>query len=1313
MNQVRDRVFLYYVDSQKLYRPDRANAELSYNANIALEEYSLANQILRDMKRTNLDVEMAQLNQDLTAESARIRLMLDKALNAPDADTALRLANAAETILRQFSDRAGNLGYRIEDAGRMQQFESMLQQMEASRSELTASLRQVMNAANQEKARVTDGVSAVTWSKDQLAALRSTLKLLENTQNMPAAFELAKRVEAMQKDIASMAAFVAGLAAGQSQNLKLAESARLISTVSMDAENDFSIRVFKQLNKLVTSGAREVMTSSYQLAVALESIKSLLDQIRDLTAQRVNEAARHPESKVLGWAADLALEKVAKAEEAKKHLQTRLTALDQKENAGNFSLTRIREIANIIHQQTALVLASGGLSTLGAGVIKYNLVDPNGLKVYDLYRQILGRDPTLKELGEKVTAIQAGLLTTEALRKNLYDSEEYQLRRNFVATITQRLKNILTGFLAKTETEQIAFAGTFGIPSALLANLNLNNVNAIAAYLAGQNNHFGISAFTALGFILTTQTGITTSQETIAEEAILIDILTGTINENTRGEMVLSAYALKLTAAKHGVALYGVQTDIASIEKMGVPVIAHLDERHFAVVESVTGDKVKIREYNGDIFELFKEDFAKHWKGFVLTPVFDGTVTQLGEQALRAILGTDFGPLTDISTAIATMNSEELLHEAQNILDEMAEAIKVSGADESADILSEFMARLREAMAAMQSMNEDLLVQAEHIARLIAQLDAGAKIAGEVNDLYIQAQAAEARVANMFDRRPVETERKGVATLLVLAENRVETLLQISAELPDNPELAANLARAQADRNAIEAILDRITAIRDALAKVEADAKTAFDRTRKDLKLIESTQMMHLRATSAAQGKLFMETIAQAITRIKASSAEIAILISTNPNNKTVIQTAASINNIQTTAISIETTEAKYQTAMEKAEAESLVYLAKIEQQLALIRVAHAQANVDPLLAQVAALYSQATFLLNSLRTELENAAKLEGNHPYDGVLARNVENGNASYQQASLLVAEIDLRARILARFQQLSPMLLDRADINRDRFVTAQDVSDLMLSMAWMRDINNDSRIDLLDKAIWARLLEILPSLSPNLQTSGMDMTGDGLIDQEDIDLFHSYMRNYVDVDGSGTVDLNDRAAIQAYMTGTNLTILFGEPETVTLYRYWGDSSEQAVTIDEPRSVAYQNTVFTVMDQMTDQIIEGLDVESFPHKQSDFAIQLQGLERAVLAEENPDAVMLLAERAKRLMTEILSGRDLITINVTAAGASILQTPDGKVESIAILYSTLAEWKEYLESQQGHVDEAKEEQALASNMLLDRKGELAALLEQ
>ena len=92
------------------------------------------------------------------------------------------------------------------------------------------------------------------------------------------------------------------------------------------------------------------------------------------------------------------------------------------------------------------------------------------------------------------------------------------------------------------------------------------------------------------------QKGKTYTRETLARQAILVDVLTGVISPLDDGDLVISIFALNKTAKLYGIDLLGANVSwndlkavVLGTATVGSPrVIAHIKGNHFVIVTAIT-----------------------------------------------------------------------------------------------------------------------------------------------------------------------------------------------------------------------------------------------------------------------------------------------------------------------------------------------------------------------------------------------------------------------------------------------------------------------------------------------------------------------------------------------------------------------------------------------------------------------------------------------------------------------------------------------------------------------------------------------------
>ncbi|HNX05678.1 MAG TPA: hypothetical protein PKI32_09260, partial [Opitutales bacterium] len=159
--------------------------------------------------------------------------------------------------------------------------------------------------------------------------------------------------------------------------------------------------------------------------------------------------------------------------------------------------------------------------------------------------------------------------------------------------------------------------------------------------------------------------GADVTMETLARETILIDILTGTINKFTEGELLISAFALDRAAKIHGRDFSAVLfsfDDLKALYSDACPaggdcrmhVIARIGGDHFVVVTKVTDSEVAYFEtakgMNGELVTVTRDQFVKVWQaandaqGYLVVDAEDAVSSKrLTDEKARKVRGAFFG----------------------------------------------------------------------------------------------------------------------------------------------------------------------------------------------------------------------------------------------------------------------------------------------------------------------------------------------------------------------------------------------------------------------------------------------------------------------------------------------------------------------------------------------------------------------------------------------------------------------------------------------------------------------------------------------
>jgi hypothetical protein len=266
----------------------------------------------------------------------------------------------------------------------------------------------------------------------------------------------------------------------------------------------------------------------------------------------------------------------------------------------------------------------------------------------DLYRNVLGRDPSTDEINARVNArITEEFLDVPAIQAELMGSQERIDRENQKANIINQVESQLIAYLAlDNDTDRQTFLDSLALDLAETVSLAQVDVDQIVSWLRSRDLHFGQSAFGALQEMLRNQMGCSltdlcaglASIELLGEEAILIDILTGSIHRFTEGDLLISVLALNRTARVHTHDFAGVFYTFDELLALyqsnpNLRVIAHIGGDHYVIVTNVTADEVTYREVlkglDGEEQTISKDHFLKAWtesnttldSGYLIVPL--------------------------------------------------------------------------------------------------------------------------------------------------------------------------------------------------------------------------------------------------------------------------------------------------------------------------------------------------------------------------------------------------------------------------------------------------------------------------------------------------------------------------------------------------------------------------------------------------------------------------------------------------------------------------------------------------------------------
>jgi len=256
--------------------------------------------------------------------------------------------------------------------------------------------------------------------------------------------------------------------------------------------------------------------------------------------------------------------------------------------------------------------------------------------VLEYYREILGRDPGIDEMENHMSEVRLSseyLVNIDALKNYLYNTDEYIERNKKVGEIRGEIEAFLDEYVSAGDTDKRnllsssdLFPDSFSLEDTV--TLSEEDKNAIVAWLEGQNIHFGRSAANILSDFL----NINRSSQTywdILEGAILVDILTGTINKFSGGNLEISAYALQKIASRYNLDLYPVQITFEMLKEElvsrdngeSLKVAVLLGGNHYVIVTGIDENTGKIayietsKGPDGEEVSILIEEFKDAWKG--------------------------------------------------------------------------------------------------------------------------------------------------------------------------------------------------------------------------------------------------------------------------------------------------------------------------------------------------------------------------------------------------------------------------------------------------------------------------------------------------------------------------------------------------------------------------------------------------------------------------------------------------------------------------------------------------------------------------
>jgi len=252
--------------------------------------------------------------------------------------------------------------------------------------------------------------------------------------------------------------------------------------------------------------------------------------------------------------------------------------------------------------------------------------------IFFYYRNVLGRDPDSKELTYWLDKAKTDLspITPEEVTTYIKNLDEYAERTSWKELIIADVTTFFTQYLAADDAGKASMLAPLGLT---LDDVTLSvipaeaGIQSILDWLENQSLHFGDSAFKTLRELFGKE-GVTKSFDEIGKDAVKIDILTGVINPNTTGDLVISMHAMKKVAETNGLTLYAERIDFEELKTqfaINDSIILHVNGDHYVVIKDINEDDgtVTYKDLSvgeaGQEITLSRAEFMEEWNGYVLS----------------------------------------------------------------------------------------------------------------------------------------------------------------------------------------------------------------------------------------------------------------------------------------------------------------------------------------------------------------------------------------------------------------------------------------------------------------------------------------------------------------------------------------------------------------------------------------------------------------------------------------------------------------------------------------------------------------------
>ncbi len=264
--------------------------------------------------------------------------------------------------------------------------------------------------------------------------------------------------------------------------------------------------------------------------------------------------------------------------------------------------------------------------------------------IYHYYRKVLGRDPGEGDLLYWTNRAKAALkaINPAEITRYIEGLAEYTERAARKAGIISSIAAFFSSYIAATDTEKETILLSLGLtlddvslslrgasPQAGAEAISAEQgeaISSIISWLEGQSLHFGDSAVETIRTMLA-DSGTSRTFEEIATDALKVEILTGVINKDTTGDLLVSMFAMRKAAQAAGLELFSEKLNFDDLKAKVATnsVIAHVDGKHYVTVTSIdeTAGTVTYTDptvgESGQEMVVSRAEFMEMWRGYAMS----------------------------------------------------------------------------------------------------------------------------------------------------------------------------------------------------------------------------------------------------------------------------------------------------------------------------------------------------------------------------------------------------------------------------------------------------------------------------------------------------------------------------------------------------------------------------------------------------------------------------------------------------------------------------------------------------------------------